>query len=655
MKAFLKFLTLLICIICLAMSSRSNNIMASDVSWRCVGQDSFLIKVVVYRDCNGDALLPVDLNIRCLNTGSLISVIKLQPVTPVDVTPACNVSCTRCSDATCSFPYGINKYTMQVIINLSNSGACCRIKLSWQQCCRNISITTGAAGKNFYTEAIMNRCQNPCDNSPTLYQIPIGILCIGTEYQFHIDPQDIDIDGSGNLIDSFSFKFAPPLQASGDSIGYSGLYSSTKPLYFDGFPANNSEFPKGFHIVKENSCAILQFKPMKAEISVFSIIISEYRKGLLIGEIRRELQYIVIQCPTNHQPVINTQNNIRAKEVTDGDQVVFNFSTNDSDINDTLTISWNNAIPGAYWTHNNGEAKHPVGTLTWTPQLVHASNMPYNFTVTVRDDAHPVRASFTQVYQIKVRAHPKAKIIISDSCNGLFYFFAEKIEGSSPVYTWIGNNFIFSPKIGPLTSHKFQPGIYPYTMTMVAGGSSATYFDTLVYFPIKATLPNDTAVCKNAKMHLKLNLDPFPYNYFVEWSSGSYIFNHDTNTYFTISVTGDTTIIANVYTSPSCWVSSDTIHIKLLNCTSINDQVTPGHIKMNPNPASDKVSISTDIPAMKFQTISIYNNLGILVKQYNNIGTNSITVYRDFANSGLYFVNVLFMNGYIINSKLMWK
>jgi hypothetical protein len=655
MNGILRFALLYAYIVLLSFPSQANNIMASDIRWQCVGKDSFLVTLIVYRDCNGDALMPIDLHLECHNTGTALSVLKFTPGTPVDVTPVCNVSCTRCQDPQCSFPYGIHRYTMHRIVNLSNAEGCCRIHLWWEKCCRNLSITTGAAGKNFYTEAILDRCTVPCDNSPHMnYTLPVGILCAGFEYQFHMDPEDVDIDSFGLLLDSFAIEFAPPLQAVSDSITYDTPYSSTKPIYFDGFPNNKLDFPKGFRIIDHG---ILQFKPMKPEITVFAIMVKEFRKGKLIGEIRREMQYMVIICPKNHQPIVFTPNNVRHKSITEGETVFFNFSSHDSDLNDSLTISWNNAIPGAIWAHCNGQSKHPTGCLSWTPHDIIKENKAYIFTfaVTVRDDAQPVRGFFTQAYQITVKPHPEAKLYISDSCNGLFYFNAKLIKGSGPVFSWIGNSFVFSPRYGPVTSHMFQPGIYPFYMTMVASGGSCTILDTLVYFPIKATLPDDTAVCKNAKLNLKLNLDPYPYNFFVEWSSGNHIFRTDSIIDFPITITSDTSIIANVYTSPSCWVSSDTIHIKLLNCTSINDQHVQEYIRMSPNPATDQVNLSTVLPGMKFQTISVYNNLGKLSQQFDNIGSDRITIYRINDTVGVYFVKISLINGEVINTKLLWR
>jgi len=206
---------------------------------------------------------------------------------------------------------------------------------------------------------------------------------------------------------------------------------------------------------------------------------------------------------------------------------------------------------------------------------------------------------------------------------------------------WQGDNFVFNPKVGPFVWHKFsQYGIYPFTMTMTASGNSQGYFDTIFYFPIKAKLPKDTSLCKKCQFASQAQSGSCSPQLFCRMEFWDYIFRDVTKTDFTITVTGDSTLVANVYTSPSCWVAADTIHIKLLNCTSINDPEVRGHIKMSPNPASDHIVVSTDVPGMKFKTIAIYNNLGILLKQYSKIGANSFIINRDFTKSGMYFVRI---------------
>ena len=65
------------------------------------------------------------------------------------------------------------------------------------------------------------------------------------------------------------------------------------------------------------------FRPMKIEVTVMAIEIKEFRGGVHIGTIRRDLQIIVINCPNNHPPVLSGP---YYKEVCAGSTVTFSIT-----------------------------------------------------------------------------------------------------------------------------------------------------------------------------------------------------------------------------------------------------------------------------------------------------------------------------------------
>jgi len=97
--------------------------MGAEITWTCIGQDSFLIKLVVYRDCNGITLGTSPTLVKCDTSGRIITSLNLSVGTPVDITPVCNSSCTRCQSTGCSFPYGVHRYTMQGLAILNGAAS----------------------------------------------------------------------------------------------------------------------------------------------------------------------------------------------------------------------------------------------------------------------------------------------------------------------------------------------------------------------------------------------------------------------------------------------------------------------------------------------------------------------------------------------------
>ncbi|MFC2114569.1 PKD domain-containing protein [Bacteroidota bacterium] len=460
-------------------SAKASHMMGSDITWTCIGQDSFIIKLVIYRDCNGVQLGAASIPIKCASTGASVMNVSIAKPAPVDITPTCGASCTRCQTSSCTFPYGIEQYTFTKLVVLSGAGSCCKLTISYTMCCRNGSITTGAANANFFVDAQMDRCVSPCDNSPSFSNPPVAIICIGQDFVFNHGVTDMDFDPNGGLMDSLSYEWTPPLSSAGSSISYTGQYSYDKPVFFWGMPNASLPFPRGFHLDKVTGD--ISFRPMKIEQTVFAIKIGEWREinGVmtLIGYVRRDIQVIVISCPNNNAPVLSGP---FYKEVCATNTVNFSIATNDYDVNDTLLISWNGAIPGATWADNNKQTKHPTGTLSWTPGEQYASTIPYVFTVTVKDDACPVNGSSTRAYQILVKPLPKANITKVDSGCGNYWLFAQGILGNSPSYTWVGN---FNPgfvNVGPAMNYKFKkPGKYPFTLTVEAQQCQRVYYDTI--------------------------------------------------------------------------------------------------------------------------------------------------------------------------------
>src|SRR5690606_32631576 len=76
----------------------------------------------------------------------------------------------------------------------------------------------------------------------------------------------------------------------------------------------------------------------------------------------------------------------------------FDVISGDPDAGQTVTMTWNSAIPGASFNTTGGT--HPVGTFCWTPPLGTVGQQ--HFTVTVEDDACLLNGFATQGYVINI-------------------------------------------------------------------------------------------------------------------------------------------------------------------------------------------------------------------------------------------------------------
>ncbi|MEA3495459.1 MAG: T9SS type A sorting domain-containing protein [Bacteroidota bacterium] len=455
-KKNLLLITLFIAMFFITKPASSNNIMGGDLTWVCIGQDSFMIKLVIYRDCNGKILGNANIDVKCKSTNKLITTLNIYKPAPIDITPTCGTTCTRCNDSNCIFPYGIEQYTFQKLLVLTNAGACCEITLSYSECCRSATITTGVANQNFYIDAMMNRCVSPCDNSPRFTNPPVVIICKDMDFMYCNGTHDPDMSPLGGMLDSLVYSWYHPLSSESSNITYTGQYSYDKPLQFWGFPNKELESPKGFHL--SINTGIIQFRPVKNEQTVMAMQIEEYRNGILIGKIRREFQIIVITCPKNNPPKLSGP---FYREVYVNKPITIIIHAYDSDSEDTILIGWNAAIHDASWTDNNKKAKYPTGVFNWTPTKQDVKPITWVFIVTAKDDACPINGSSTRAYHILVKdstssiaktKYPKITLYPNPS-NGKVYIKSETRIKSINLYNVSGKSVF---KIQDLSAKNYE-------------------------------------------------------------------------------------------------------------------------------------------------------------------------------------------------------
>lgn len=519
-KLFKLFAILLVIQLSFVSNSEATHMMGSDFSWKCIGQDSFLVKLVIYRDCNGVQLSAASIPIKCASSGASITILSIAKPAPIDITPTCAASCNRCQTGSCSFPYGVEKYVFQKLVILSSAGSCCEVIMSYSMCCRNSTITTGAGDKNYYIDAKLNRCLNPCDNSPEFSIDPIIIMCINQDFSHSMGTIEQDTF-NGQLIDSLSFEWTKPLSGKANALMYTGQYAYNKPIYFYDFPDTSASFPKGLHL--NNATGELQFRPMKIEQTVMAIKVKQWRKinGVTtnIGYTRRDLQFIIINCPNNHVPAISGVANISYACV--GDSVYFNFITADSNSQDSLTIGYNYSLPGATWTSTNGQTKRPTATLAWKVPTGYMSSIPLIFTISVSDGACPIPGSISKDYRLIIDCDQNMPIM-KDMGGGEFHFYTNG-DTTNKTFKWEG---LFSQgflETTPSFNYKFKfGGKYPYKLTINQGSiSEEVFIDTVIVFPLSEGFDKTDVRCNGentgaAKFLIDGGKQPFSFL----WSNG---------------------------------------------------------------------------------------------------------------------------------------
>ena len=579
-KFILKRFFLIVSLIPLLFSSysaKATHMMGADITYRCIDTLKFEITLKWYRDCRGISLNNGgSLTIRCTSGGSRTATLTLKSIR--EITPVCATEPSRCKPSnTFGTGEGVEEHTYTGILDFNksplNALANCsgQIVIGGAINARNGAITTGPSG-TLYTDCTIDLKKAPCNTSPALTSEPIAILCCDQPFYFNNGALD-----TANF-DSLSYAWANPQRAYNSNTNYSGTFSFLNPFtVYDprpngGSPIPGSNPPIGLYLDPLTGDIVLT--PTNcSEVTVAVIEITEWRKNdkgkyEVIGKTRRDMQFIVKSCPGNKPPIVNGPYNY---EVCEGNQLCFNVTTNDpvfvppppaqTPAPDSVKISWNRGIPGATFTVTNPSARLQTGRFCWTPGIGQASQLPYTFTVTARDDACPLNAVSVRAFRVKVKPRAQATIDIDTMDCGVYPLEADLIDGfkGTASYNWTildsNKNIVFNKKTAAFkSSGNFLSTSKQDTIRFRKGGKyfiqlslnnapincPSTFLDTLIVPPLleaNLTIGPDTFVCAGTDIVFRPFLSNFSAPATYQWS--------------TMGVTNDGKFLKNATANPA--------------------------------------------------------------------------------------------------------
>ncbi|HLP19933.1 MAG TPA: hypothetical protein VK174_06510, partial [Chitinophagales bacterium] len=489
----------------------ASHTMGVDMTYECVAPGQYNITLQVYRDCNGVSMSASHLvyfsSAQC-GVNSSITVTQVGP--PEDITPVCPQNTNTACGGTGQ--YGVEKYTFTGTINLP-PGCGNDWSLSWSLCCRNDAITNLSAPGNesVYIAICLDNTVSPCNNSPFFLNNPIPFYCVNQPVNYNHGV--IDIDG-----DSLVFSPTASLTDGGAVVGYQSPYNGNGP-----FNTNNIN-PYTLDPVNGD----INYTPDAIQVAVAAIRIDEYRNGVRIGCIVRDMQFTIINC-SNQLPTatgINGSNSPTSFQLTlpACSDTCFTINSNDADAGDNVTMTANSGIPGATFTTSGGP--HPTGTFCWAPT---SGDVGTNFfTVTVEDDHCPYTGNNTYSYTINVipsteppvNAGPDVNI-----CPGQSATLNATVVGTQPTsYRWGDGTTYWNTQsitVSPqnttiytvtayyasgcqktdvvVVTRKQKPSIsiYPASVTLCAGGSVNLLVQTNAVNPTYNWTPTANLSCTN--------------------------------------------------------------------------------------------------------------------------------------------------------------
>jgi gliding motility-associated-like protein len=204
------------------------------------------------------------------------------------------------------------------------------------------------------------------NSSPILLNPPIDFANVGDT--FYHNPLAYDIDG-----DSLIYELIDPLQQSG-------------------VPVPGYKYPNQLYISANNKVSLNRFTgefiwavPQASGIYNIAILIREYRRGVVMGTMIRDMQ-IIVENNNNQPPQINALNDtcIRA-----GDILIQDVTAIDGNAAQRVTLSGN----GGPMQVTNNKATFPTqvgnpvtSTFTWNTLCEHIQRLPYTMVFKAEDN-----------------------------------------------------------------------------------------------------------------------------------------------------------------------------------------------------------------------------------------------------------------------------
>lgn len=266
---------------------------------------------------------------------------------PDDVNNPCVVS---------SPPRSVAEYLYRDTVNLLKTRA---HKLVYQRCCKNNILTNLVGNSNFYgnTFSVDIPALPACNSTPIFNSQPPIVVCAG--FDISLDMSAVDPDG-----DSLVYSLCAPLdfnqsQLPLDRFGRTipNPDTANAPPYLDILfqspQSASNPIPSNPQITIDSRTGILTGVPTSSGAFLLGFCVEEYRNGVLINNLRRDIQISTANCSPVIVSAIQNQT-----QFCDGLSVQFtNTSTSNGNV---PNFFWDFGVPAL--TNDTSRATNPSYT-----------------------------------------------------------------------------------------------------------------------------------------------------------------------------------------------------------------------------------------------------------------------------------------------------
>lgn len=471
------FLNTVIFILGFSAITFASHFSGASLTYENIGPNQYLVTFEVYRDCEGIAASSsqvINYSSAACGVSSSINV-NLQSTT--DITPLCPSAQSACGGG--SGNLGVEYLVYTGILNLPPG--CSDWVLSTSSCCRNAAITnlSGASSQSIYIEAHLDNSAGLYNSSPSFSSVPQFFGCVGQTINF----QQLATDQDG---DELVYSLVDGMQGAGSNVVYAGGFSGANPFTVP--------------LTIDSQTGQITFTPNTTQVAVVVVRIDEYRNGVLIGSIMRDIQFIIQPC-TNTIPElsgINGAPGVYSTTICAGANICFNILGSDPD-DQPVNLIYSNNIPGAVFT-TSGSATNPTGQFCWSTSL--GDQGTYSFAVTAEDDACPLIGQNTVIYTVNVIPNPNPPVNAGPDvtvCQGDIVTLNATTAANPAIvssYSWTPITSLSTPNAASTDASPTTTTSYTATLTYTDGCTSTDAVTiTVAADPLASVFPSTGSVC----------------------------------------------------------------------------------------------------------------------------------------------------------------
>lgn len=393
------------------------HIAGGDLTTRWIGGNNFEVRLTLFRDCANQQAAPFDamltLGIFNMADHSLVDTVQMSLF---------SIESMSLTGASCVTPPEVCMERGEYIDTFQVAANSAGYYLAWERCCRNSTVINinnpDATAMTFYHEMADPALNN---SSPVFNASPSPYICAGQLFRFNFLATDSEGD---SLVYSFSdpldgghtSQFSPhPFNPLGDNLlPEPAPYT---PISWGGGIDLSNITGSATPMTINTQTGEIEGIPDAMGIYAMAVTVMEYRNGIHIGTVRREIEFTVIACTDNNAPSVSAPVFQGTSAVIyASDTLCVPVTAKDIDGDSLFLIHYGEIFAGdpslsifppfAVSSDTTG-ADSVVTELCWITECHHGRDSAYVATYEVRDNGCPLPITTLTKFRITVLPVPE--------------------------------------------------------------------------------------------------------------------------------------------------------------------------------------------------------------------------------------------------------